>query len=128
MLVSTSTRSPKVYGNGGPFDIAEATADLKNSMVGGYRVSQSEEQEMFPPNCLVHFILADDLAFSPTVVSVGLMRPLAGWWWGEVATRFLPFWHHDRSSYSLVLIMKLLSCMKTIKTMTQRISELNISQ
>ena len=35
MLVSTSTWSPNVYGNGGPFDMAEATADLKNSMVAG---------------------------------------------------------------------------------------------
>ena len=32
ILVSISTRSPKVYGNGGPFEIADATADLKNSM------------------------------------------------------------------------------------------------
>jgi hypothetical protein len=30
---SMSTRSPKVYGNAGPFDI-EATADFKKSMLG----------------------------------------------------------------------------------------------
>lgn len=32
MLASMSTRSPKVYGKGGPLDIADATADLKNSI------------------------------------------------------------------------------------------------
>jgi hypothetical protein len=30
---SRSTLSPKVYGKGGPLAIAEATADLRNSMV-----------------------------------------------------------------------------------------------
>lgn len=32
---SRSTLSPKVYGKGGPLAIAEATADLRNSMVLG---------------------------------------------------------------------------------------------
>jgi hypothetical protein len=30
---SMSTRSPKLYPNAGPFEIAEATADLRKSMV-----------------------------------------------------------------------------------------------
>ena len=29
---SRSSLSPKVYGNGGPFEIADATADLRKSM------------------------------------------------------------------------------------------------
>ena len=44
MLVSTSTRSPKVYGKGGPFDIAEATADLKNSM--GHKKMERQNEEV----------------------------------------------------------------------------------
>jgi hypothetical protein len=35
---SRSTLSPKVYGKGGPLAIAEATADLRNSMVPGTEV------------------------------------------------------------------------------------------
>ena len=31
--LSTSTRSPNVYGNGGPLEMADATADLRKSMV-----------------------------------------------------------------------------------------------
>jgi hypothetical protein len=32
---SRSTLSPKLYGNGGPLAIAEATADLRKSMARG---------------------------------------------------------------------------------------------
>ena len=35
MELSTSTFSPNVYGNGGPLDMADATADLRKSIDGG---------------------------------------------------------------------------------------------
>jgi hypothetical protein len=48
---SMSTRSPKVYGNAGPFDI-EATADFKKSMLGdGFNAmstSRSNDQGGLP--------------------------------------------------------------------------------
>jgi hypothetical protein len=51
MLVSTSTRSPNEYGNGGPFDIAEATADLKNSMATKGTCRERERPEKDRIDC-----------------------------------------------------------------------------
>lgn len=39
MEASISMRSSKEYGNAGPLEIAEATADLRKSIEGGGRVA-----------------------------------------------------------------------------------------
>jgi hypothetical protein len=47
--LSTSTLSPNEYGNGGPFEIAETTADFKKSMslsVTGLRATRRDPVRM----------------------------------------------------------------------------------
>lgn len=71
---SRSSLSPKVYGNGGPFEIADATADLRKSMAQEEMIIESKEG-FVEMACELHVGVCA-VGFSSLPIVCGALRPL----------------------------------------------------